>query len=444
MKNPNKDNTDLFQEAAVPVDNKDLPLAVRMRPETLEDFSGQAHILAKGKLLRRAIEADRLSSIILYGPPGCGKTSLAYCISKVTRSYFEHINAVSSNVDELRKVIARAKLRKQNAKTKTVLFIDEVHRFNKAQQDVLLEDVEEGNVILIGATIENPFFYIIPPLVSRSLVFELKPLEEADLKKIILRALTDSERGLGSMKAVLDDDAAGFLAKICGGDARRALNALELAVTTCTEVPGKKINITLKAIEESVQRKAVLYDKKGDAHYDTISAFIKSIRGSDPDAAVYWLAKMLYAGEDPRFIARRICICAAEDVGNADPQALVLANAAYQVCEFIGMPEARIPLAQAAIYVASAPKSNASYIAVEAAYKDIENERVQEVPAHLKDASYKGAEKLGRGKDYKYAHDYPGNFVEQEYLTKKKKYYQPQGLGYEKTIKERLEKLRPA
>ncbi|MDP1853317.1 MAG: replication-associated recombination protein A [Candidatus Omnitrophota bacterium] len=441
MENADKEKIDLFQKEPVSVDNKDLPLAVRMRPETLEDFAGQEHILAKGKLLRRAIEADKLSSLIFYGPAGCGKTSLAYCISKITRSYFEHINAVSSNVDELRKAIFKAKLRKRDTKTKTILFIDEAHRFNKAQQDVLLEDVEEGNVILIGATIENPFFYIIPPLVSRSLVFELKPLEETGLKKIILRALTDSERGLGSMKAVMGEDAASFLAKICGGDARRALNALEIAAATCEEGPDKKINITLKAIEESVQRKAVLYDKKGDAHYDTVSVFIKSMRGSDPDAAVYWLAKMLYAGEDPRFIARRICICAAEDVGNADPQALVLANAAYQVCEFIGMPEARIPLAQAAIYVASAPKSNASYVAIEAAYNDVERERTQEVPDHLKDASYKSAEKLGRGKDYKYAHDYPGHFVKQEYLSKKKKYYQPIGLGYEKIIKERLEKL---
>lgn len=437
----NTDYIDLFAEKAE-IDNEDLPLSVKMRPRTLDEFVGQEHILAKGKLLRRAIEADRLSSLILYGPAGCGKTSLAYSISKVTQAYFEHINAVSSCVEDLRKAINKAKLRKRNASQKTTLFIDEVHRFNKAQQDVLLEDVEEGHIILIGATIENPFFYIIPPLVSRSLIFELKPLKEIDIKKIIQRSLSDKERGLGSLKVTVTGEALDFLAKVCDGDARRALNAIEIATHTNSEDSAKGINISLKVIEESVQRKAVVYDKAGDSHYDTTSAFIKSMRGSDPDAALYWLAKMLYAGEDPRFIARRICICASEDVGNADPQALILANAAYQVCEFIGMPEARIPLAQAAIYIASAPKSNAGYSAIEAAYSQIEKECTQEVPIHLKDASYKGAQRLKRGKDYKYAHDYPGHFVAQDYLSRKEKFYQPQGLGYEKIIKERLEKAR--
>jgi putative ATPase len=442
MKNSkNCANPDLFLKEDK-IRDVDLPLAVRMRPESLDEFVGQKHILAKGKLLRRAIEADRLSSLILYGPPGCGKTSLAYCISKITKSYFEHINAVSSSVEELRKKISSAKLRKKNSGQKTILFIDEVHRFNKAQQDVLMPDVEEANVILIGATVENPFFYLVSPLISRSLVFELKLLSEDEIKHILRRALTDKKRGLGNLKIKITEDVLNFLAKACDGDARKALTALEIAVRSSQLKDKKCIDITLEIAEESIQKKAVVYDKKGDAHYDAASAFIKSMRGSDPDAALYWLSKMLYAGEDPRFIARRICICAAEDVGNADPQALVLANAAYQVCEFIGMPEARIPLAQAAIYVSCAPKSNASYLAIEKAYREIEKERTQEVPNHLKSASFKGAQELGRGKGYKYAHDYPGYFVEQDYMSKKKTFYQPKDSGYEKIIKKRLEDLK--
>ncbi|PIQ88975.1 MAG: AAA family ATPase [Candidatus Omnitrophica bacterium CG11_big_fil_rev_8_21_14_0_20_42_13] len=440
----NADYADLFKGKITANNNKDLPLAARMRPQNLSEFAGQEHILAKGKLLRRAIEADSLSSVIFYGPPGVGKTSLAACIGKVTKSYFENVNAVSCGVDELRKIIRDAKMRKIRFGQKTILFIDEVHRFNKAQQDVLMPDVEEASVILIGATVENPFFYLIPPLVSRSLVFELKALSEDNIKFILRRALNDKKNGFGNIKITITEEALNFLAKICEGDARRALGALEIAVRSSAAENEKKalIKIGLDIAEESVQRKAVVYGGKGDAHYDAASAFIKSMRGSDPDSALYWMAKMLYAGEDPRFIARRICILAAEDVGNADPLALVLAQAALQVAEFVGMPEARIPLAQACIYVSCAPKSNASYLAIDKAYKDIEKERTQEVPDHLKDASYSGAKSLGRGKGYKYAHDYPGHYVSQKYTTKKARYYEPQDLGYEAKIKKRMEKLR--
>jgi len=433
---------DLFREA--PTQNlKDLPLAVRMRPNSLEEFAGQKHILDKGKLLRRAIEADRLSSLILYGPPGTGKTSLAWCIAHVTTAHYVAINATTSNVEELRKVIALAKNRRTQAAKKTILFIDEIHRFNKAQQDVLMPDVEEGNPILIGATVHNPFFYLASPLLSRSLVFELKILTPNEILSILSAALKDKTRGLGELKIKIDKRTLLFLAKSSEGDARRALNALEIGALTTPQSKDAGIDFTLEVAAESIQKKPVLYDKDEDAHYDTASAFIKSMRGSDPDAALYWMAKMLYAGEDPRFIARRICICAAEDVGNADPLALVLANAALQISEFVGMPEARIPLAQATIYVACAPKSNASYLAIEKATADIEKERVQEVPDHLKDASYPGAEKLGHGQGYKYAHDYPEHYVKQKYTRKSVKYYVPTEMGYEAKIKQRLEKLRP-
>ena len=423
------------------INNKDLPLAVRMRPVTLEEFVGQEHILGKGKLLRRAIEADRLSSLILYGPPGTGKTSLAWCIANVTEAHYAAVNATTSNVEELRKVIAAAKNRKANSGKKTILFIDEIHRFNKAQQDVLMPDIEEGNPILIGATVHNPFFYLASPLLSRSLVFELKPLTQEEILSILSSALRDKNRGFGSLKLGMDKQALAFLAKTCEGDARRALNALELGVLTTAKSKDGFIDFNLDVASESIQKKVVLYDKDEDAHYDTASSFIKSLRGSDPDAALYWMAKMLYAGEDPRFIARRICIAAAEDVGNADPLAMVMANAALQISEFVGMPEARIPLAQAAIYVACAPKSNASYLAIEKAYADIEKEKVQEVPDHLKDASYPGAETLGHGKGYKYAHNYKGHYVKQKYTRTKVKYYEPTDLGYEAKIKQRLEKL---
>ncbi|MGA2775163.1 MAG: replication-associated recombination protein A [Candidatus Omnitrophota bacterium] len=431
---------DLFKEEGSN-NLKDSPLAMRMRPQSLDEFIGQEHILGKGKLLRRAIEADRISSAILFGPPGVGKTSLAGCIAVMTKSYFSPINATTSNVEELRKIIASAKLKKNNTNRKTILFIDEIHRFNKTQQDVLLPDIEEGNPVLIGATVHNPYFSIASPLLSRSLVCELKALKEKDIAQILDAALKDKTRGFGNLKVKVSPPALSFLSKTCEGDARRALNALEVGVLTTPKDKDGFINFDLNVAEESIQKKAVVYDHDEDAHYDTASAFIKSMRGSDPDAALYWLAKMLYAGEDVRFIARRICILAAEDVGNADPLALVLANAALAVCEFVGMPEARIPLAQAVVYVSCAPKSNASYLAIEKAYKDIESGRVQEVPDHLKDTHYKGAEALGHGKGYKYAHDYPGGFVKQKYLPKKVRYYEPTGIGYEAKIKERMEKL---
>lgn len=405
------------------VNNLKEPLAYRMCPRTLEEYLGQGHILGKGKLLRRAIEADRITSLILYGPPGTGKTALARIIAARTEAHFEWLNAAIAGLDELRKSLKTARDRKTKG-IRTILFLDEIHRFNKLQQDALLPDVEEGNIILIGATVENPFFYVNSALLSRSQVFELKPLSEEDILKVLHNAISDKERGLGSLKIDIDEDALRHLSKISDGDARRGLSALEVAALTTSPDKDGRIKIDLKAAEESIQKKAVLYDKKGDQHYDTISAFIKSMRGSDPDAVVYYLAKMLYAGEDPRFIARRVVICASEDVGDADPMALVIATSALRAVEFIGMPEARIPLAQAAIYIAKAKKSNACYLAIEAAMADVEKERTMEVPNHLKDTHYPGAKKLGHGKGYKYPHDY-GGYVEQEYLQKKKKYYKP-------------------
>jgi putative ATPase len=419
------------------------PLAARMRPRTLDEFVGQVDLIGPGKLLRRAIEADRISSLILYGPPGTGKTALAHIVAQTTRSHFEPLNATSAGVDELRQAIARSKERVRVDGGRTILFIDEIHRFNKAQQDVLMPDVESGNPILIGATTLNPFFTIAPALVSRSLVCEFKPLSKADCLLLLQRALKDKARGLGQMAIRANHDALAHLAEVCDGDARRALNALEIAALTTPKDQTGLVVLTLAAVEESIQKKAVVYDRQGDAHYDTISAFIKAMRGSDPDATLYWLAKMLYAGEDPRFIARRIVICAAEDVGNADPQALVLATAAMQASEFVGLPECRIPLAQTAVYVACAPKSNAAYLGIEKAMKDVEAGRMLEVPTHLKDAHYKGAKRLGRGVGYKYAHDYPDHHVEQTYLSEgtTRVYYRPTDLGFEKTIKAWLEKL---
>jgi putative ATPase len=399
------------------------PLAYRMCPRTLDEYVGQKHILGPGKLLRRAIEADRITSLILYGRPGIGKTALARIIAQRTQSDFQWLNAATIGLEELRKVIQQAKKRKAEG-VRTILFLDEIHRFNKLQQDALLPDVEEGNITLIAATVENPFFYVNSTLLSRSQVFELKPLSTEELLVLIKRAIGDKERGLGNLQIVVDEDALHHVAEMSDGDARKALSALEIAALTTPVDDEGQIRITLEIAEESIQKKHIVYDKKGDQHYDTISAFIKSMRGSDPDAAVYYLAKMIYAGEDPRFIARRIVICASEDVGNADPMALVIATSALRAVEFIGMPEARIPLAQATIYVAKAPKSNASYKAIEAALNDVAAEETMEVPDHLKDSHYPGAKKLGHGKGYKYPHDYGGH-VEQEYLPKKKKYYEP-------------------
>lgn len=414
-----------------------------MRPSTLSEYTGQTHLLAPGKLLRRAIESDRISSLILYGPPGTGKTTLATVISNETKSFFEPLNAVTSNVAEIRKVIDHAKKRYELSQQKTILFIDEIHRFNKSQQDVLMPDVEKGNPILIGATTHNPFFSIVPALLSRSLVFELKSLTPAEILEVLHRALLDEKKGLGTLKIAAEKEALEFIAKISEGDARRALNALEIGVITESK-SNKNINFSLKVAEESIQKKAVVYDQNEDQHYDTISAYIKSMRGSDPDAAVYYLAKMLYAGEDPRFIARRLVICAAEDIGNADPQALILANAAMQVSEFIGLPECQIPLAQATTYLACAPKSNAAYRAIEAASKDVREGRTIEIPNHLKDSHYKGAKSLGHGEGYQYAHDYEGHYVAQEYLSEKRQYYFPTEQGYEKNFKAYLDSLKKA
>ena len=432
---------DLFERKKEKEVKEEAPLARRMRPRSLKEFVGQGHILGPGKLLRRAIEADRIISLILYGPPGCGKTALAHVIALTTQSHFSQLNAVTSGVADIRRMLEEARGRKALRSRKTILFIDEIHRFNKAQQDALMPDVEEGTVTLIGATIHNPYFSINSSLLSRSQIFELVPLTEDELKAILRNALEDGEKGLGMFKVKIDEEALDHLVTISDGDARRALNALEIGVRT-TQPKDGLIHFTLSVVEESIQKKAIVYDRDGDSHYDTASAFIKSMRGSDPDAALYWLAKMLYAGEDPRFIARRIVICAAEDVGNADPQALVLANAALQVSEFVGLPEAKIPLAQATAYIASAPKSNSSYLAISEALEDVEEERTETVPKHLQDSSYPGAAKLGRGEGYKYPHQFKGHFVKQDYWPGKKIYYHPSDEGYEAKIKERLNKWR--
>jgi len=425
-----------------PATGRVAPLAARLRPRSLEEFLGQEHILAPGQLLRRAIEADRLQSLILYGPPGTGKTSLAHIIAQHTHSHFERLSGVESNVADMRRVLAGAANRLQNRGQPTILFIDEIHRFNKAQQDVLLPDVENGFVCLIGATTENPFFFVNSPLVSRSQIFELRPLSEANLLGLLERALADAERGLGYLKIQAAADALRHLARVADGDARKALNSLEIAGLTTSPGADGVVHIDLAVAEQCIQKKAVVYDRDGDAHYDTISAFIKSMRGSDPDATLYWLAKMIHAGEDPRFLARRIVIHAAEDVGLADPMALVLATAAFHAAEFIGWPEARIPIAEAALYIATANKSNSTVMAIDAALADVQSGRTLAVPEHLRDASYSGAERLGHGAGYQYAHDHPGHFVAQDYLGANRCYYQPTEQGVEKKIRERLEKWR--
>jgi putative ATPase len=420
------------------------PLAARMRPRNLSEYTGQTHILGPGQLLRRAIEADRIQSLLFYGPPGTGKTSLAQIIARQTRSKFERLSGVESNVADMRRVLAAAANRLENTGQPTILFIDEIHRFNKAQQDILLPDVESGVVRLIGATTHNPFFFVNSPLVSRSQIFELRPLSELEIFELLQRALTDTERGLGYLKIQADEAALRHLAKLSDGDARKALNSLEIAALTTEPAADGVIHIDLTVAEQSIQRKAVVYDGDGDAHYDTISAFIKSMRGSDADATLYWLAKMIHAGEDPRFISRRIMICAAEDVGLADPMALVLATAAHQAAEFIGWPEARIPIAEAAIYIATAHKSNSSIVGIDAALADVKSGRTLAVPEHLRDAHYAGAERLGHGQGYQYAHDAPGHFAAQDYLGADKRYYEPTEQGVEKKIKERVEKWRAA
>src|SRR3954462_13579779 len=428
-------------ETRVPMRAQPAPLASRMPPSLLEEFVGQSHILGPGQLLRRAIEADRIQSLIFYGPPGTGKTSLAQIIAPQTKSKFERLSGVESNVADMRRVLAAAANRMENKGQPTILFIDEIHRFNKAQQDVLLPDVEAGIVRLIGATTHNPFFFVNSPLVSRSQIFELRPLTEEDLVQLLRRALKEPERGLGYLKLNVDESGIRHIAKLSDGDSRKALNSLELAALTTNPGPDGTIHIDLGVAEQSIQKKAVVYDDE-DAHYDTISAFIKAMRGSDPDATLYWLAKMIHAREDPRFIARRIVIHAAEDVGLADPMALVLANAAFQAAEFIGWPEARIPLAEAALYIATAHKSNSTIVAIDATLDDVTSGRTLAVPEHLRDAHYQGAKRLGHGKGYKYAHDFPDHFVAQDYLGADKRYYKPTEQGIEKKIKERVEKWR--
>ncbi len=436
---------DLFEYMRENNKDKESPLAARMRPRTLDEVVGQQHIIAKDKLLYRAISADKLSSIILYGPPGTGKTTLAKVIAGTTKAEFMQINATVAGKKDMEEVVGKAKDNLGMYGKKTILFIDEIHRFNKGQQDYLLPFVEDGTVILIGATTENPYFEVNGALISRSVIFELKPLTADDIKELLNRAVTDKERGMGSYRAVLEPDAADFLADLADGDARHALNAIELGILTTNRSEDGLIHITKEVAEECIQKKVARYDKDGDNHYDTISAFIKSMRGSDPDAAVYYLARMLNAGEDPKFIVRRMMVCASEDVGNADPQALQVAVAAALAVERLGMPEARITLAQAASYIATAPKSNAAYLAIDNAIQTVNETGNLPIPPHLQDAHYKSAGKLGHGIGYKYAHDYPDHYVEQQYLPYElngKEFYSPTGNGYELKIKDHMRRLK--
>ncbi|MCI8482809.1 MAG: replication-associated recombination protein A [Lachnospiraceae bacterium] len=436
---------DLFDYMREQNQEKESPLASRLRPTKLEEVAGQQHIIGKDKLLYRAIQADKLGSIIFYGPPGTGKTTLAKVIAHTTSAEFTQINATSAGKKDMETVVQQAKDSQGMYGKKTILFIDEIHRFNKSQQDYLLPFVEDGTVILIGATTENPYFEVNGALLSRSVIFELKPLEKEDIKQILIRAVTDREKGMGSYDPVLEEDALEFLADVANGDARAALTAVELGVLTTPRSEDGKIYITLDVASECIQKRVVQYDKTGDNHYDTISAFIKSMRGSDPDAAVYYLAKMLYAGEDIKFIARRIMICASEDVGNADPKALMVAVSAAQAVERIGMPEAQLILSQAVTYVASAPKSNAACLAIGRAMEAVKTARNAQVPVHLKDSHYRGAQKLGHGQGYLYAHDFPDHYVKQQYLPDaltEEVFYEPTENGYEKQIKSHLSYLR--
>ena len=433
---------DLFDYMRANTMEKESPLASRMRPTTLDEVVGQKHIIGKDKLLYRAIKADKLGSVIFYGPPGTGKTTLAKVIANTTSARFEQINATVAGKKDMEEIVKNAKDSIGMYGQKTILFVDEIHRFNKSQQDYLLPFVEDGTITLIGATTENPYFEVNNALLSRSRIFELKPLEKQDIRELVMRAVYDTEKGMGTYGADITDEAADFLADVANGDARAALNAVELGILTTDKSDDGKIHITIDVAAECIQKRVVRYDHDGDNHYDTISAFIKSMRGSDPDAAVYYLARMLYAGEDVKFIARRIMICASEDVGNADPNALVVAVSAAQAVERIGMPESQIILSQAAAYVATAPKSNAAYRGIAKAMKTVADTRTMPVPAHLQDRHYKGAEKLGHGLGYKYAHDYPNHYVTQQYLpdgVEGMRFYEPSENGYEKKIREHME-----
>ena len=433
---------DLFDYMRANTMEKESPLASRMRPTTLDEVVGQKHIIGKDKLLYRAIKADKLGSVIFYGPPGTGKTTLAKVIANTTSARFEQINATVAGKKDMEEIVKNAKDAIGMYGKKTILFVDEIHRFNKSQQDYLLPFVEDGTITLIGATTENPYFEVNNALLSRSRIFELKPLEKQDIRELVMRAVYDTKKGMGTYGADITDEAADFLADVANGDARAALNAVELGILTTDKSDDGKIHITIDVAAECIQKRVVRYDHDGDNHYDTISAFIKSMRGSDPDAAVYYLARMLYAGEDVKFIARRIMICASEDVGNADPNALVVAVSAAQAVERIGMPESQIILSQAAAYVATAPKSNAAYMGIAKAMKTVADTRTMPVPAHLQDRHYKGAEKLGHGLGYKYAHDYPNHYVTQQYLPDGMegiRFYEPSENGYEKKIREHME-----
>lgn len=435
---------DLFDYMRENTMKNESPLASRLRPSTLDEVVGQQHIIGKDKLLYRAIKADKISSIIFYGPPGTGKTTLAKVIANTTSAEFKQINATVAGKKDMEDVITAAKNNIGMYGKKTILFVDEIHRFNKGQQDYLLPYVEDGTIILIGATTENPYFEVNGALISRSVIFELKPLSKEDIKTLINRAVYDKDKGMGAFNAHIDEDALEFLADISNGDARNALNAVELGILTTKASADGIIHITLEIAQECIQKRVIKYDKTGDNHYDTVSAFIKSMRGSDPDAAVYYLARMLYAGEDVKFIARRMMICASEDVGNADPQALQVAVSAAQAVERIGMPEARIILAQAVIYIATAPKSNAAIMAIDKAMETVKDQTTAPVPSHLQDAHYKSAGKLGHGIGYKYSHDYPNHYVRQQYLPDTlvgTQFYEPTDMGYEKNIKEHMRRI---
>jgi len=438
------EHMDLFDMQREAKMKKEAPLAARMRPLVLEEFVGQGHIVGKGTLLYRAIQADKLRSIILYGPPGTGKTTLAQIIANTTKSEFVQLNATTSGIKDIKQTVEDAKALMAMTGRRTILFVDEIHRFNKSQQDALLPHVEDGTVILVGATTENPYFEVNKALVSRSLIFQLKHLSKDDIRALLTRAVSDETRGLAGLKLILHDDAADFLADTANGDARTALNALELAALTTDADQNGQIVVDMDVAQACIQKRALNYDRDGDNHYDTISAFIKSMRGSDPDAALYYLARMIYAGEDVRFIARRIVICASEDVGNADPHALMVATAAMQAADFVGFPEAQIILSQAVAYIACAPKSNSS-LGIFAAMEDVKNARISGIPNHLKDAHYQNAKDLGNGVDYDYPHQHPGHYIPQQYLPDElvgREYYKPSDNGVEKKIKESLARLR--